>query len=84
MVRCRYCDKRCSYIGDQPGALQRFGRRMELWNCSECGTTISRLRAPRPANLTHSRWRAIGARSRRISVFRLHVIKGRRLPGMAL
>lgn len=48
MVHCKHCNRRCSFIGEQPGTLKRYGRRMELWNCPRCGTTISRMRMPRP------------------------------------
>ncbi|GIV97962.1 MAG: hypothetical protein KatS3mg057_2619 [Herpetosiphonaceae bacterium] len=74
MVRCPTCEQRCTYIGDQPGALARFGRRMELWNCPKCGTTISRMRQPRPMQFLHVRGRAIKQRERRRPLFKLRVV----------
>jgi len=43
-VHCPHCNAPCRYIGEQRGAEKyNRGRKMLLWTCVACGSTLSQL-----------------------------------------
>ena len=43
---CPHCNVSCRFVGEQQGTIKRYGKRMLLWTCVKCGSTLSQMVEP--------------------------------------